>query len=285
MSAARLSCALLVVLCWACGPDPARARAGEFLVVASVPPLAGLLAELLGDDGRVSCLVPPGADAHVFEPSPARIVELQSARLLVVVGHPSFAFEAQWLPVLAADLPALPVLRLLDGAVQGAGRGAEDPHLWLAPSELLGVVARLEQAVVGLDPARAPAIAARARALSARIGALRDTLRSAATGAPPGFVAMHGAWGRLAAELGLTQFALPPGHAEPGPYDLARLIDQARAASVRLVIVPPWMDGSAADLVAQELGARVVALDHLAADVPATLGALADALAGTGRAP
>ena len=66
------------------------------------------------------------------------------------------------------------------------------------------------------------------------------------------------------------------------------MITQANRESIDTVFVSPQFDASAAQVIAAEIGGQVVTVDPLAADVPAQLRALAEALSsgsGTGQAP
>ena len=257
------------------------------VVVASVPPLAGFVSALLGDDVRVASLVPSGADPHVYEPSSSRLADVERAELLVVVGHRGFAFEQTWLPALREARPDLAVVRATDalsaaaavaGVDTGAGAGHgrehddDDPHVWTAPSDARAVVAHFAAAFSARWPERAADIASRARALDARLTAADDRLGAALVGSRgQAFVAMHAAWGRLARSHDLLQLALTHDHGEPSPLELAQLVERARAAGARLVLHPPWSDPRPAELLAQAIGGRVLAVDPMQADWEAAL--------------
>ncbi len=68
-----------------CGQQP-EADDGELHVVASIAPLASLCEQVVGEAGRVTVLLPPGATPHGFEVRPDRMRELARADVLVVVG-------------------------------------------------------------------------------------------------------------------------------------------------------------------------------------------------------
>ena len=66
---------------------PVRVAAGEALpVVASFSILGDLTQQIGGDRVQVHTLVGPGADAHVYQPTPADAKVLSRARLVVVNG-------------------------------------------------------------------------------------------------------------------------------------------------------------------------------------------------------
>ncbi|HNV55752.1 MAG TPA: hypothetical protein PKO17_11345, partial [Pseudomonadales bacterium] len=67
----------------------------------------------------------------------------------------------------------------------------------------------------------------------------------------------------------------------PGARSLAQVIEAGRQAGVRVILVEQQTDRRVAEMVADSLGARVVKVDHLAEDVPATLRQLSALLTGS----
>lgn len=278
MNAARgatLPCLALlaVVVATACGERAAREPAPD--VVVSIPPLAWLVERLGGGVLRVDTLLPPGANPHAFEPTLAQVDAAARAALCVRVGHPSFPFERGAFEALAA------AGRVVDAADEAAQR-AEDPHVWLSPRLARGMASRLASALVTAFPPHAEAIARHAAQLDAELSALDTEI--AARLAPfrgRAFFVYHPDWTAFAADYGLRQIALERGHKEPDVRALRDLIDEARREGVRAVFVQPQFSRESAELVAGEIGARVVAVDPLAYELPATLRAMSELLAET----
>jgi zinc transport system substrate-binding protein len=81
------------------------------------------------------------------------------------------------------------------------------------------------------------------------------------------FFVFHPAWGYFAREYGLVQVAIEREGHEPDPRSLARVIDEARAARVKVIFVQPQHNDASARLVAGEIGARIDTLDPLARDL------------------
>jgi zinc transport system substrate-binding protein len=92
------------------------------------------------------------------------------------------------------------------------------------------------------------------------------------------FYVFHPAWGYFARDFGLSQIPIERHGKEPGPAYLAGLIDQARADGARVIIVQPQFSAAAANVVAQAIGADVVAIDPLARDILVSLKQLAELL-------
>jgi zinc transport system substrate-binding protein len=141
------------------------------------------------------------------------------------------------------------------------------------------MAAALAQTLARLDPAHTGRYAANLAGLAAELDALDREL--AATLAPlrgRRFLVFHPAWGYFAHAYGLEQVAVERGGKEPGPKALAALADDARRSGIRTVFVQPQFSQRTAETLAAAIGGRVVAVDPLAKDYPASLRAAARAL-------
>jgi zinc/manganese transport system substrate-binding protein len=84
----------------------------DLLVVATTSILGDLVENLLGDDGEVEVVMPPGADPHGFEPSAADAAMLREADLVVANG---LALEENLLSALeSAEEDGVRVFELAD---------------------------------------------------------------------------------------------------------------------------------------------------------------------------
>jgi zinc transport system substrate-binding protein len=86
------------------------------------------------------------------------------------------------------------------------------------------------------------------------------------TGAGRRFYVFHPAWGSFAAEYDLDQVSIEVDNKEPDPRQLATLIQRAREEKARVIFAQPQFSKRSAELLAAEIGARVVVVDPLAHD-------------------
>jgi zinc transport system substrate-binding protein len=196
------------------------------------------------------------------------------------------------LPVLAkrADIPTVSMTAALDlpGLPEAeppghdhSHRGASDPHVWVSPHLMEDAARTIAGTLTRLDPEGAPVYRRRLEELLAEIGALDREIRRELGGHPAGaFLTYHPAWGHFADEYGLEQMAIETEGKEPSSRHLVELIEEARARGVRTVFAQEGLPRRGAEVVAAEIGARVVTLDPLARDWPGTLRRLARALGG-----
>lgn len=252
-------------------------------VVATVPPQAWLVKRIGGDRVDVDVLLPPGASEHTYEPTPQQVARLADARLVVEVGHPALLFERRLLDAMLVREPQPLVVEMVPGGAvtspsQPHDHGS-DPHVWLSPRAMRAAAADVEAALERLDPAGAPIYRANLRATVAEVDRLDAELRDDFARLPRRrFLVYHPAWGYFARDYGLQQVAIETDGKEPSPRRLVELVEEARRAGTRTVFVQRGEYDRPAQAIADELGAKVVALEPLAEDWPGTLRRTAAAL-------
>jgi zinc transport system substrate-binding protein len=82
---------------------PAAPSAGDKIgVMVTVLPQVEFVTAVGGNRVDVTAMVPPGANPHTYEVTPAQMAKLSKARIYFKVGSP-IEFELTWLDKLAAQ--------------------------------------------------------------------------------------------------------------------------------------------------------------------------------------
>jgi zinc transport system substrate-binding protein len=190
------------------------------------------------------------------------------AAIYVKVGHPHFSFEQVWFGRFLAETPRM---RIVDGS-RGAAHRSGDPHLWTSPAVMRVMAIHVAGALAETMPEHAAEFSDRLRVVQAEIDTLDAEIRSMlAPCRGRVFLVFHPAWGYFADDYGLIQESIEQDGKSPAPADLARTIEDSRAAGVRSVFIQPQTSASSAQTVAAEIGANVVTLDPLSRDWPANM--------------
>ncbi|MBI3786027.1 MAG: zinc ABC transporter substrate-binding protein, partial [Deltaproteobacteria bacterium] len=120
--------------------------------------------------------------------------------------------------------------------------------------------------LIAAQPSIREVFEANAREASARLTVLDIDLQQAlAAVRGRGFVAYHSAWGYFSRRYGLREV----GSLEPFPgkevsaREVMALVDAARAASTRAVLVEPAFSPRVAEQIAREIGGRTYTVDPL----------------------
>lgn len=165
---------------------------GGVVVAAGEKPVVvvtnGILADwtqrVAGDAVVVRTLVPPGGDAHHFEPKVSDRKALLDARLVVTLGlgyEPWLAGMAKGSKVERVELGAvIPHERLLGGACTTCAHGhaheAKNPHVWMDPMLAALLVERLRDTLAGALPESKERFAVNAAAYVGELKALDSRL-------------------------------------------------------------------------------------------------------------
>ncbi len=251
-------------------------------VVATIFPLADMVRQIAGEDAEVITLLPPGASPHTFEPTPAQIRDIARARVFVRVGAGLDDWAAKLLDAHGGHLTVVTItdgLQLLggpnsqsSGVLDPRGHGLE-PHVWLDP-----VLVR-DHAVPALVDALSAAAPDQRASFEARGAQFRDLLTrldaEIRTALAPlrhkNYVAFHSAWRYFGRRYGLEEVAVVepfPGK-EPSAREIVGIVDTARAAQVRVVLIEPQFDSRIAEQIAREFGGRTLVVDEIGgAQVP-----------------
>jgi len=234
-------------------------------VAASIAPLADFARQVGGDRVKVDLLVPPGSNPHTYQVQPDQMTMLSKASVLVLNGVGLEFWAANVID--AANNPKLIVVRTADGLdiVGHEEHGAAgNPHVWLDPIDAIHQVGTIRDAFVKADPSRAAYYRTNAARYVARLKALDAHIRSQVAGFKSrSFVSFHPTWVYFARRYGLTEAAAiePSPGKEPSPQDVRRAIDTATKLRAKAIFAEPQMSRKAAQVVAEEAGAKVVLLD------------------------
>jgi zinc transport system substrate-binding protein len=268
------------------------ARAGEerrIDVVVSIVPQATFVERIGGEHVRAEVLVKPGQSPHVFEPTPRQMAALSDARAYFSIGLP---FEAALLGKIRGLNREIEIIdtgrgierRHLEGEQELVGHAGlaetpdgTDPHIWLSP-RLVKIQARnICDGLASIDPARADTYRANLSSFLTDLDTL-DAELTAAFAAVRGqsFFVFHPAFGYFADAYGLRQVPIEVAGKEPGPRELAAIVERARSEGVRIIFVEPQFSDKTARAVAREIGGAVVSVDPLARDYLANLRRIAD---------
>ena len=180
------------------------AKAGRLRVIASIFAPYDFCRQITQGSAEVSMLVPPGAETHSYEPTPADIAALSQADVFVYVGGESDAWLEDTLTSI--ENPELRLIRLVDmvplldevqlegmqeevdeealpdAAQEGEGAVLEDPeideHVWTSVANAERIVEQLAEQFAELDSANASAYQANAAAYLNELQQLDERFRT-----------------------------------------------------------------------------------------------------------
>ncbi len=263
----------------ACGDDDEATTAanGAATVAVAFYPLDDIAKNVGGDQVRIVSLVPPGEEAHEYEPNPQQFRELEEADVVFFLGsrfQPGVEKAVDSLPEsvtridLLEGLDLLPVGDALSGT-EGEVEGEElsdgrDPHVWLDPRNMQKMAAVVADRISQLDGVDKEVVAANLAAYDAALGELDDRYAAGLKGcATDTIVTGHRAFGYLANAYGLRQVSIAgisPSE-EPSAKSLEAVSQFATDNNVSTIFFEENLPDDLAATVADEIGAATGVLD------------------------
>jgi ABC-type Zn uptake system ZnuABC Zn-binding protein ZnuA len=253
---------------------------GKLIVVTTTTVFADLVSNVGGDLTSVTSVVPRNSDVHTFEPRPADVRTIASAKLLVMNGLglddwlrktiTNAASEATPLLELGVDLPGVTML-------PGESADTQNPHLFMDVKYAELYVDRIAAALKSADPAHATAYDTQAAAYKQRLETLDGWVREQIQTIAPAdrkIVTFHDALPYYAREYGITIVGVAveaPGQ-DPSAGYTAQLISAIKNAGVKAVFSESQFPTRLVDQLAAEAGCKVVAslYDDALGDPPVT---------------
>jgi zinc transport system substrate-binding protein len=293
--------ALPAVALVACGDAPSTSTTSadsELRVAAAFAPIATVVSAVGGDMVDVVSVVPPGTEAHDFEPTAQQVAELEEVDAIFYLGlgfQPGIEDLLAGLGGESSQVDLLNGLTLLEASEDshndgdhegeeaqegeeahegeeeshegeegdGHEEGGTDPHVWLDPTNMAAMadVVAAELVALGLDE---DAITANVEAFRADMTALDGDFSAGLDScATTTLVTSHGAFGYLAARYNLevAPIAGISPTEEPSAQELEDIAEAARDAGVTTVFFEESLPADLAEVVAAEIGAQTAALN------------------------
>jgi zinc/manganese transport system substrate-binding protein len=260
----------------------AAQAADKLRVVATLPDLGAIAAEVGGAAITVNTLAQPSEDPHFVDPKPSFAKLLNKADLLIEGGAD---LEIGWLPPLVQNARNPKILFGQPGRVV-ASEGIEMKEWQRGPVDRsLGDVHPLGNPHYLMDPLNAPIVA---RNFAERFGKLQPVnaamFHENATALEKNVSAHMTDWNRTLGPLkgvkvityhrtftyfmdrfGLELFDTiePKPGIEPSPSHIAGLINRAKTAGVKIVLVEENRPRKTPERIANEIGAQLVVVKHM----------------------
>jgi zinc transport system substrate-binding protein len=249
----------LVAIACSCSSGPATASSGKPVIAAAFYPIEEIVRSVDGSAVDVVTLVPPGQEAHEYEPSARQVGDLQKAKFVFYLGdgfQPDVEKAVASLPDAIGKIDLLKSIDLLPASDKRESlSNAQDPHVWLDPQNMI-VMTKVVAKALDVDA-------------SSYIGELQKLDDSFRTGlahcTSHVIVTSHQAFAYLAHAYGLTQIpiaGISPTD-EPSAKTLQAVAETAKKNNVSTIFFEHNLPDDLAKTVADEVGAKTAVLDPL----------------------
>ncbi len=271
--------ATVAVVLTGCRPSDESTRApGLPSYVTTIPPLARIVEQIVGDRATVHSLLARGASPHTYEPLPSDAASVEKATALLYV--------SEELDAWAASLPARSKVRVIDFLPESErlhfaeggddhdhdhhghshGPGVVDPHFWVDPVAIRSMVPGLLAEMIRLDPEGKATYETNAAKFVTSLGALDAELRTRLEPVRGRAVVLyHPSICYMLKRYGIEYIGaleLSPGK-EATPTHISGIVKQVKDAGVRALFSEPQLPIRAVHVVAEAANISVFELDPI----------------------
>lgn len=251
-------------------------------VYTTIFPLMDFAKKIGGEHVEVKNLVPVGADAHSFEPTPKTMVDVSNADLYIYNGLGIEGFADTAAEVLTAG--TVKVLKASEGIAlndfdhenEEAGHDEEgdvhegedegDPHVWLDPIRSIKLAENIKIALVELMPEATEEFESNFATLKQQLEELDKKFKAMVNGASRDTVIVsHAGYGYWSDRYNINQVAISgisPTN-EPSIKQLSEIIEYAKAEDINYIMFEYNIPTNIAETVRSQVGAEDLWLNNL----------------------
>ena len=278
----KLAVLLLIVLCAgfsACGTGTQQDVDKNLNIVATVFPAYDFARQIAGERASVTLLLPPGAEAHSFEPTAQDLIRVRNASLFLCNGGESEAWVEEVLE--GQDVPAN-VLCMLDcvealeeehkegmqetheqeHGEEETEEGPEyDEHVWTSPLNSVRICEAICETLCTIDPYGEESYRSNCAAYTAMLRELDEEFKHTVEIGNRRTVIFADRFPMryFVEEYGLDYYAAFPGCAEdtePSARTVAFLIDRVREQDIPAVFYIEFSNEKMADVICEDTGCK-----------------------------
>jgi zinc transport system substrate-binding protein len=261
-------------------------------VVVSIAPLKTFVEKIGGEKIDITLMVPQGSSPHTYEPKPSQMKAITQAQIYFSI---EVEFEKIWLEKFKNQNKSLVISDVVydmnkstisdhhhDEEKQCKHiHGEIDPHIWVDPIEVKHIVKNIYQTLAKADSNSSDYYKKNLDSYLKELDELDSKIKEILKDVPKNatFMGFHPAWGYFAKRYNLTQLSVEVEGKSPKMKALIGLMKKAKAEKVQAIFTQPEFSDKSAQLIANNLGIKVIKASPLASNWAENLLNLAKAIA------
>lgn len=280
----KVSClVLLLLILVGCGQTASeKPEEDSIKIVTTVFPAYDFARAAAGEYAEVTLLLPPGAESHSYEPTPADMLAVQECDLFIYLGGESDTWVETILDAVELQGVSMRMIDCVDLLEEETVEGMEtqeehedhdlgavkeyDEHVWTSPRNAAQITRDIGAELSSIDPAHQAAYEANAEAYAEEIDALDAEFATFFDGVSDKTMLFGDRFPLryFAAEYDIPYYAAFPGcstQTEPSAATIAFLTEKAMEEHLATIYYIEFSNHLVADSIAEAAGAQT-ALFH-----------------------
>lgn len=255
------------------------------ILSVSIEPQRYFLEKLVGDKYEINTVIPSGSNPESFDPSPSQMVKVGKSKAYFEIGR--LGFENTWLKNITYNNPNMLIFNCSEGIKEVDDEDHHDhthpngdPHIWSSTKTALVVAKNMYESLIQLDKENQSFYLDNFSKVESNINRTDSIIKNYLLDVPSkSFIIYHPALSYFAHDYDLNQLTIETDGKAPTPKQLSALIQQAKKQNVKVVFVQAEYDQRNAEVIAKEIGAKIVSINPLSYDWDKEMIMIAKALA------
>lgn len=240
-------------------------------VLVSVSPYKFFVEKIAGDTVQVAVMVPAGASAHTYEPSPKGMLEASRGDIWFLIGEP---FETKASAAITSHNPEMTLIDLRKGVdlissdphhkyhVHCTCCNCEDLHIWLSARQGRIQAKTIADALAARYPSHRAQYMENLSKFQLELEQLDHEITEALKPLKNRVILVsHPAYGYYCRDYQLDMLSIEFEGKDPTPRQLTQVITDAQKNKIQKIFTQMQYSSKGARLIAQQIGAQVVELD------------------------
>lgn len=253
--------ALLLCLFMLCGCNVQQKKSSKLSIMTTLFPQYDFARQVSGDKADTALLLPPGVEAHAYEPTAADIIKISECDIFIYTGD---SMEPWAKKLIGSGEIRGTVINLTEGVtLDNESDGDPDPHVWTDPQYADEMVRKIADALCSADPDNAAEYKENADNYRNKIKKLDGDFKACVDAAPHKEMVFGTKFSLhyFAKRYGISHLAAFDScgeETEPSVKVMTELIEVIKVNSLKYVWYGELESTKTADAIAEETGASTL---------------------------
>lgn len=249
---------------------PLLSNAEECLLVSTAP-YRYFVKQITKELFDIELMVPPGASAHTYEPTPKQMIQATCGKIWFRLGEP---FEEKAIAALKSANPELIVVDLRTNialiapeCIHCKHHASADLHIWLSPKMAKIQATTIGKALITHFPQYRDFFEKNLLAFLTQLDKLDKELYNTLQPIQNRVIVVsHPAYAYFCREYNFKQLSIEFEGKDPTPKQLTELLENVKSIHPKAIFTQPQYSDKAASLIANQIGAKLISVDPYSED-------------------
>lgn len=239
--------------------------------MVSIPPQQAYVEEIGKDLVNITLLAPIGTNPNFYEPKRSQMTAVEQAHVYFTIGG---NFEKAWLPKMINQNKNMEIIDSSSGIEKTTMKSKnisdnqspkKDVHVWTTPKNIAIIGKNIYETLVRYDIKNKDQYTKNYEEFLEKVRKTDEEIKTIFKDLKKDtkFMVYHPAWGYFAKEYHLEQLPIEIEGKEVKPKELQKMVEKAKSNNVKAILTQPEFSTKGAQVIANELGIKVVEISPI----------------------